>query len=176
MSGEVQEQYDKQRRASYHQSNLAGAEGGQPGEAAEILTALSQVEDLPLDATDDEVMGQLVSRLTSTANLTAEQVRQNEWVREYIMILYLCKFPRPDGAHSTWRAIGHDDADAAREPLEPDKRMMLETFVSNSKLALSRSEDFTGPKEAVRNVSESIVNEDGDGGDSGGGGILGRLR
>lgn len=172
---DVQEQYDKQRRQPYHSNNLAG-EGGQPGEAAEILTALSKVEDLPLDAKEDEVMGQLVSRLTSTANLTAEQVRSNEWVREYILILYLCKFPRPDGAHSEWRAIAHDDREAAREPLPPDKRMMLEAFVTNSKLALSRSEDFTGPKEAVRNVSESIVNEDGDGGGSGGGGILGRLR
>lgn len=168
------EQYNKQRRQAYHQSNLAGGEE-QPGEAAEILSALSHIEDLPLDAEDDPVMGQLVSRLTSTANLTAEQVRSNEWVREYILVLYLCRFPRPDGAHSTWRAIGHGDMDKDRDPLDPEKRMMLEAFVSNSKLALSRSEDFTGPKEAVRNVSESIVNED-NGDESGGGGILGKLR
>lgn len=168
-------QYDKQRRAQYHGQNLGGPGESQPGEAAEILTALSNVEDLPLDAEDDEVMGQLVSRLTSTANLTAEQVRSNEWVREYLLVLYLSKFPRPDGAHSTWRAISMGDREEMREPLEPGKRMMLEAFVTNSKLALSRSEDFTGPKEAVRNVSESIVNED-DGGESSSGGILGRLR
>lgn len=170
----AEEQYNKQRRQAYHQNNLAG-ESQQTGEAAQILSELSKVDDLPLDAEDDPVMGQLVSRLTSTANLTAEQVRSNEWIREYIMVLYLCRFPREDGAHSTWRAVGHGDASEAREPLDPEKRMMLEAFVTNSKLALSRSEDFTGPREAVRNVSESIVNEEGN--DSGGsGGILGRLR
>lgn len=170
-----QQQYDKQRRASYHQGNLQG-EGGQPGEAAEILSALSKVDDLPLDAEDDPVMGQLVSRLTSTANLTAEQVRSNEWIREILMVLYLCRFPREDGAHSSWRALGHGDAQEAREPLDPEKRMMLEAFVSNSKLALSRSEDFTGPREAVRNVNESIVNEQDSNNGGGGGGILGRLK
>lgn len=169
------EQYDKQRRQAYHTSNLNGAEG-QTGETAEILSALSKVDDLPLDAEGDPVMGQLVSTLTSTANLTAEQVRSNEWVREYIMVLYLCRFPREDGAHSEWRAIAHGDADAEREPLDPEKRMMLEAFVTNSKLALSRSEDFTGPREAVRNVSESIVNEQDNESSSGGGGILGKLR
>lgn len=167
-------QYDKQRRSQYHGQNLSG-EQKQPGEAAEILSALSQIDDLPLDAEDDEVMGQLVSKLTSTANLTAEQVRSNEWVREYIMVLYLCRFPRPDGAHSTWRALAYGDLEEAREPLDPETRMMLEAFVSNSKLALSRSEDFTGPREAVRNVSESIVNEEQGDSDSGGG-ILGKLR
>jgi len=52
--------------------------------------------------------------------------------------------------------------------------MMLEAFVSNSKLALSRSEDFKAVEEATRNVSESVV-RDGSGNESSGG-ILGKLR
>jgi len=160
MSSDVAEQYDKQRRQQYHQGNLSMGQDKQPGEAAEILSALSQVEDLPIDAQSDPVMGQLVSRLTSTANLSAEQVRSNEWVREYIMVLYLCKFPRADGAHGPWRALGHDDLDAEREPLDPEKRLEIEAFISMSKLALSRSEGFRAVEESTRNVSESIVNEE----------------
>lgn len=174
MSGDVSEQYAKQRRQSYHQGNLQAPGEQQPGEAAEILSALSKVEDLPIEAGGDDVLGQLVSRLTSTANLTAEEVRSNEWVREYIMVLYLCRFPREDGAHGPWRALGHNDLEAEREPLDPEKRLEIEAYVSMSKLALSRSEDFTATREAVRNVSESIVNEE-QGSDGGGGGILGKI-
>lgn len=169
---EAQEQYDKQRRHNYHNSNLQGQQE-QQGETAEILRALSEIDDLPIQPQDDPVMGQLVSKLTSTANLSEEEVRSNEWVREYILILYLCKFPDHEGMHSSWRGWAHGDADAARDPLDPEKRMELETLVSTSKLALSRSEGFTGPKEAVRNVSESIVNEETPEGSSGG--ILGRV-
>jgi hypothetical protein len=91
------------------------------------------------------------------------------------MLLYLCRFPRSDGVHSEWRAIAHGDADAEREPLDPEKRMMLETYVQMGKLALSRSEDAKVIEEGTRDVSESIVNEEGNG-DSSGGGILGRLK
>lgn len=166
-------EYEKQRRQQYHQGNLQQAGAEQPGEAAEILSALSHVEDLPIDPQNDSVMGQLVSRLTSTANLSAEQVRSNEWVREYLMVLYLCRFPREDGLHDTWRGIAHGDVDEERDPLDPQKRLEIEAFVSMSKLALSRSEDFTAPREAVRNVNESIVNEEG--GNSDGDGLLGRI-
>jgi len=174
MSSDVADQYDKQRRQQYHQGNLQMGGESQPGEAAEILSALSHVEDLPIDAESDDVLGQLVSRLTSTANLTAEEVRSNEWVREYIMVLYLCRFPREDGAHGPWRALGHNDLSAEREPLDPEKRLQIEAYVSMSKLALSRSEDFTATREAVRNVSESIVNEEQQGSGNGGG-ILGKV-
>jgi len=173
MSAE-EEQYQKQRRHEYHSNNLA-----QPGEArsdgAEVLRALSEVDDLPINPESDEVLGQLVSRLASTANLSAEEVRSNEWVREYILVLYLCKFPDQEGMHGSWRGWAHGDADQAREPLDPEKRMMIESYVSNSKLALSRSEDAKVIEESVRDVSESIVN-DGEDGKSSGGGLLSRLR
>jgi len=51
-----QERYDQQRRQAYHQSNLSG-QGQQPGEAAQILHTLSEIDDLPLNAEDDPVMG-----------------------------------------------------------------------------------------------------------------------
>ena len=168
---DVQEQYDKQRRQSYHQGNLQGQQ--QRGEAAEILSALSHVDDLPINPESDPVMGQLVSRLTSTANLSADQVRSNEWIREYILVLYLCQFPRADGAHGPWRGIAHGTVDAEREPLDPKTRMELEAFISMSKLALSRSEDAKVIEEGTRDVSESIVNEEGGG--RSGGGLLGKI-
>lgn len=171
MSGQENE-YDKQRRHAYHQSALSQADEG--GEAAEILHSLSNIEDLPIEPKDDPVMGQLVSKLTSTANLSKEDVRSNKWVREYILVLYLCQYPTDEGMSGSWRGWAHGDRDSAREALDPEKRMMLEAFVSNSKLALSRSEDFKAVEEATRNVSESVV-RDGSGNESSGG-ILGKLR
>jgi hypothetical protein len=162
----------EQQRQAYHQGNLQG-QGQQPGEAAQILHTLSEVDDLPLNAEDDPVMGQLISKLTSTANLSEEQVRSNEWVREYILILYLCKFPSPDGMHSSWRGWAHATEEEAREPLQPERRSTYETLVTTSKLALSRSEGAKVIEEGTRDVSESIVN-DPEGGSSGGG-IMGKL-
>lgn len=169
---QAREHYKKQRRQPYHQQNLQGQDT--KGETAEILTTLSKNEDLPIEPQDDEVMGQLISELTSTANLTPEQVRSNEWVREYILILYLSKFPTPEGCHTSWRGWSHGDSSEAREPMQPEERMKWETLVSTSKLALSRSEGAKVIEEGTRNVSESIVNEEND--ESSSGGILGKLR
>lgn len=173
MSQSEQRQWaEKQRRDQYHSQNLSGGQQRQ-GEAAQVLQALSDIDDLPIQPQDDPVMGQLVSKLTSTANLTEEEVRSNEWVREYILILYLCKFPTNDGCHSEWRGWAHGDESEERPPLDPDKRMMLETLVSTSKLALSRSEDAKVIEEGTRDVSESVLTEDS--GDSSSGGILGKV-
>lgn len=156
-------------RAAFHQDNLSQ----QSDKAAEVLRYISEIDDLPIEA-DDPVMGQLVSKLTSTANLTAEQVRSNEWVREYLLILYLARRPRKEGVHSGWRAWSHDDHTEDIEPLDPEERLQIETSVSMTKLALTRSEDMEGVKESTRNRSESYVHEDGDGG--GKGGILGKIK
>ncbi len=75
--------------------------------------------------------------------------------------------------HGSDRAWAHDDLEAYREPLTAEKRAELEAFVTTSNLALSRSEDGFATKEATRTVNESIVNDNDDGGSSGG--ILGRL-
>lgn len=167
-----EEQFNTQRRDQYHHANLAAEQDG--SEAAEILRYLSQIDDLPDDAENDEVMGQLISVLTSTANLTAEEVRSNEWYREIILTLYLAMKPTKEGIHGSDREWVHDDPDASLDPLDAQQRVMLEAAVMNSKLALSRSEDFTAAKEATRNVSESVVHDEA-GQNGSGGGILGRV-
>lgn len=167
-----EDEYAKQRRHAHHQTALSQTQDS--GETVEILRSLSEIDDLPIDPQSDPIMGQLVSKLTSTANLTSEQVRSNEWIREYLLVLYLCKFPPEEGMTGAWRGWAHGSADAERQSLDPEKRTMIEAFVSSSKLALSRSEDFTAVEESVRNVSESVVHDEGDGGSSGG--ILGRIR
>jgi len=167
-----QERYEQQRRDQYHTGNLQG-QGQQQGEAAQVLSALSEIDDLPMSPQDDPVMGQLISKLTSTANLTEEEVRSNEWVREYILILYLCQFPTDDGCHSEWRGWAHGDESEERAPLHPKKRAMLETLVSTSKLALSRSEDAKVIEEGTRDVKESVLSEPD--GSSGGKGLLGKV-
>jgi hypothetical protein len=174
VSGSESEQYEKQRRHALHNANLQGEGQRQHGETGEILRELSKIDDLPIDPKDDAVMGQLISKLTSTSNLSVEDVRSNEWVREYILILWLCKKPKEGGSHGAWRGWAHGDRDAELEPISTEKRLEVETLVTSSKLALARSEEAKVIEESTRNVNESIVN-DGEG-DSGGGGILGRLQ
>lgn len=168
---DIEDHYRKQRRHDFHNHNLAAEN---EGEAAEILRALSKIDDLPMQPGDDPVMGQLISKLSSTANLSPEEVRSNEWVREYILILWLSKRPKETGCHSEWRGWAHGDSDAALDPLTAEVRLKVETLVTSSKLALSRSEDFRGPKEAMRTVNESIVSENDD--EESTGGLLGRLK
>jgi hypothetical protein len=172
MSDGLTDRQQRQRKDNFHNMNLQG-QGKQDQEAAQVLHALSEIDDLPIQPKDDPVMGQLVSKLTSTANLTEEEVRSNEWVREYILILYLCQFPTEDGMHSEWRGWAHGDESMEREYLSPRKRLMLENLVTTSKLALSRSQDAKVIEEGARDVRESVTTESD--GNSSGGGILGKI-
>lgn len=168
-----EEARDKQYKRSLAQQGLQGG-GQEDSDAAEVLQYLSNIDDLPINPEEDQVLGQLVSKLTSTANLTSEQVKSNEWVAEYIMLLYLCKFPKKKGLHGSWRGVAHNDPSEELEPLDPEKRMMIESFVNQSKIALTRSEDAKVMEEGTRNISESVVHDDTQ--SSSKGGIWGKLR
>jgi hypothetical protein len=168
---DAEEQLKEQQKHQFHQSNLRNE--ADKGESVAVLRALSEIDDLPIDPETDPIMGQLASTLTSTANLSAEQVRSNEWVREYLMVLYLCRYPREEGLHGHRRGWVHGDREEAVDPIDAKTRMTVETFVTSTKLALSRSEQFKAVEESTRSVSESVVHDDGS--DSSGG-ILGRLR
>ena len=166
------EQRDDRRRLRENGFQRPGGDDGE-SEAAEILRQLSEIDDLPINPQDDGVMGQLVAKLTSTTNLSAEQVESNEWVREYIMVLYLAQQPVKNGLHGWWRGWAHGDESEAMEPLSPQKRTMVETFVQSSKLALARSEDAKVMEEATHTIQESVVHDDRR--NNGGGGLLGRI-
>lgn len=172
---QVQEERQNERKHRLDEANIQqAASRDEDGDAAQILRILSDIDDLPIDPGDNPILGQLVSRLTSTANLTPEQVESNEWVREYIVLLYLCKHPPKTGLHGAWRGWAHGDASEERDPLSPERRMTFESFIQSSKLALTRSEDAKVMEESTRTVNESVVHERNQSG--GGGGILGRLR
>lgn len=173
MSQEQQDHYQKQLRAQYHNGNLQGQQQ-EAGERAQVLNILSEIDDLPMDPEDDPILGQFISKLTSTTNLSEAQVTSNEWVREYLLLLHQCQFPTPDGCHGSWRGWAHGDAEAAKEPLQPKKGLIHESITTSSKLALQRSEDAKVMEEGARQVNESIVNDDDE--QTSGGGILGRLR
>lgn len=170
-----EEAFNQQRRDSFHQVQMGG-QGERDGETAQILRYLSKIDDLPLDPTEDEVMGQLISVLTSTANLTTEEVRANEWWREIIYTLWLCQKPDEDGVHGTERAWVSDDHRNDNQPLSTEQRIKMEAMVGMSKLALTRSEDMEAVKEGTRDVKESFVHDDASKGGGSSGGLLGRLR
>lgn len=169
----TEEQMEKAQRQRIAEADLTQpAPEDKSSNTAEILRYLSNIDDLPIGQ-EDPIMGQLVSTITSTTNLTPEDVKSNEWVREYILVLYLCKHPQKEGCHTSDRAWAQDDIDAYVEPMDADRRMQIESFVTMSKLALKRSDDMAAVKESTRTVKESIVNNEGD--SSGSGGLLGRL-
>jgi hypothetical protein len=165
-----EEMQKRQRDAQFHGQNLADT--NENGEAAEVLRYLADIDDLPIDKSDP-IMGQLISKLMSTSNLSAEQVKSNEWVLEYLLILYLSKHPPKYGMHGVERAIAHDDPDERIDYLSPEDRTSLEAFIQVDKMVLTRSEDFEAVKESTRNVSESVVHDDNS--DGGKGGIWGRI-
>ena len=165
------EMENRQRRHQVHQANLNGHQDDQG--AAEILRYVASLDDIPIDE-DDELMRGLATKLLSTANLSAEEVKSTEWVIEYLLILYLSERPRKEGVHTEWRAWSHADQSADIEPLPPDKRRKIEQNVTLSKVALSRSKDMEALKETTRNVKESYVRNE-DEAKGGSGGILGRL-
>lgn len=140
--------------------------------AAEVLHQLSVIDDLPIDR-DDPIMGQLISKLTSTTKLTKDQIQSNEWIRQYLVLLYLCKHPPEDGVHRETAVWAKDDLNAWVEPMDPERRMELEAFVASSNLALHRSEDGFAVKEGSRNISESVVHDDAQSKKKG---LLGRFR
>jgi len=170
-----EEAFNQQRRDSFHQVQMGGGQE-RSGETAQILRYLSEIDDLPMQPQEDEVMGQLISVLTSTANLTTEEVRSNEWWREIIYTLWLCQKPEKDGVHGTERAWVTDDHRNDAEPLDPETRIRMEAMVGMSKLALTRSEDMAGVKEGTRDVKESFVHDDASKSGGSGGGLLGRFK
>lgn len=172
---QIEEQQENEFERRLHSSNVAQMPAPDDDDkAAEILRILSNIDDLSIGPGDDKILGQLVSKLTSTANLTPDQVRSNEWVREYLLVLYLSKHPKADGVHGGWRGWAHADHSEALDPLDTAERMEIESFIQEGKLALTRSEDAKVIEESTHTVHESVIHDDRDGG--GGGGILGRLK
>jgi len=169
---ETENAFDRQRRDQYHQQNLTQEK--RQGDVAEILHYLAELS-VPLSK-DDKVLEEVVTALTSTANLSAEQVRSNEWHQEIIGLLYLAFKPTEEGMHGGVREWAHDSTDANVTPLTRRERIQVETDLMNGKLALTRSEDFRAVEEATRNVSESIVHDEPGNNSGDSSGILGRLR
>lgn len=170
---EAEQAREREHERRMHMQNIQapGQDDREEG-TAEILRYLSDEDDLPIEE-DDPIMGQLVSKIVSTTNLSADDIKSNKWEKEFLLLLYLSKFPTKEGMHGSDRAWAHDDLEAYREPMDPERRAMLEAFITTTNLALKRSEDGFATKESTRTVNESIVNDNNE--SSGSGGILGRL-
>lgn len=152
------EEAEKNRAHQMHARNIGQPKDG--SDAAEILRYLAEIDDLPIDPESDPMLGQLVNKVTSTANFSPEEVKSEQWVMEYLLILYLSKYPTSRGMHTHERAIAHDDMSAYRKPIDAEKRAEIEAFLSSGRKALSRSEDFKAVEESVRTVSESVLRDE----------------
>ncbi|ELZ24899.1 hypothetical protein C475_11700 [Halosimplex carlsbadense 2-9-1] len=170
---EARKERKKNREYQLHGSNLGGNVGDDQNKA-EILSQLSEISDLPIGE-EDPVMGQLVSQLASTANLSEEDVRSKEWVFEYLRLINEAQYPPSYGITGARRAWVYDDASQHKEALVPEDDATLESFTDNAKRALTRSEDAKVIEESTRSVSESVVRDESQDENGGSSGLLGRM-
>lgn len=161
---------DKQRRHSYHQGNLQGANSDDTN--VQALEALSQT-DLA-SAEDGDLLENWKSKVNSTANISEEKRRSHEWEKEISLIMELSNKPTKDGLHGSWQGWAHGDSTKAKDPMTPEERAQKEANLQTSNLALTRSEDGFVIKESLRGVKQSLVG-DGEAGGGSAGGILGKL-
>jgi hypothetical protein len=165
-----QQEQEKQRRMSMAQSAMQAAQSD--GSGAEVLRQLSEIDDLP--TFPGATLDQFVSKIISTSNLSEEDIKSDEWVREYILLLYKSQFPPDYGLTGHARAYALDDSSEKRDPLDGTLNTQIEAFKHTSGLALTRSEDMEATKEATRTIAESIARDESRD-DSGSGGLLGKI-
>jgi hypothetical protein len=170
-----EEQMRKQQEMQLHsQMQQPGMDDDESG-AGEILTKLSEdmEQDLPDELVNDPILGQQVSRVISTANLSETGIASKEWLLEISLILYLCQYPKREGLKGHRRGFAYGTTAEAKSPLSAEKKAAAESFLDTVKTAYTRSEDAMVVQESARSISESVVHNDDD--NSGRGGILGRL-
>lgn len=168
-NGERQEELEKEREHQIHTQNITQpVNDDENPKTLEYLAEIDDVAELP-----EEGLKQFTSRLASTANLSEEEVRGNEWVKEYIAQIWQSNFPPEYGLTGHVRAWAYDNPDEFRLPLTAQDKVAMEGYLDNTKLALSRSKDFEGVETATKDTRESIVR--GNESDSGGG-LIDRLR
>lgn len=160
----------KQRKAQQRQRALQVAQND--GSGAEVLNQLSIIDDVP--GPRGETLDAFVSRIVSTTKLSTEDIRSDEWVREYIILLHKSQFPPEDGLTGHSRAYAMDDKSAKREPLDSEEKAKIEAFKHVSGQAVHRSEDGFATKEGTRTIAESIARDE-TADESAGGGLMGKL-
>lgn len=160
---------ERQRRQNLAQAAMSQAKKDHGGE---ILRQLSEIDDLP--SFPGNTLDQFASKVISTSNLSEEDLESDHWVRQYIKVLYLARFPERDGLKGHTRAYAFGDKTEHRKPLDESDLADIEEFVHVTGMAASRSEDMKAVEESVRTIAESYVrNEDHE--SSGGGGLLGKI-
>lgn len=169
---EAKKEREKERKHRMHSQNLSGQIEDDQNKA-EILSQLSEIDDLPIGS-EDPVLGQLTSAIASTTNLGEDDLRSKEWVYEYLRVVHKAPYPPSYGITGARRAFVYDDMNEYREPLDSEDAATVEAFLDNAKRALTRSEDAKVIEESTRTVNESVVKDDTQS-SNGGSGILGRM-
>lgn len=164
---EVKEERERQRRQQLHAQALNRPDDDDGPATTRYIS--EEDDDAPVDG-----LSWMLSKTASTTNLSKERVEGDEWELEIATLLSLQAYPPAYGLAGSWRAWAHDDPAADRKPLEQLDRVQTEGFKKRGKDARHRSKDGCGVETSTRDTKESIVRDNRE--DSGGGGILSRLR
>lgn len=164
---ERREEREKQRQQQLHAQALNRPDDEDGPATTRYIS--EEDDDAPVDG-----LAWMLSKTASTTNLTEERVQGDEWELEIATLLSLQAYPPSYGLTGSWRAWAHADPSADRRPLEQLDRVGVEGFKKRGKDARHRSKDGWGVETSTRDTKESIVRDDRE--ESGGGGILSRLR
>jgi hypothetical protein len=151
-----------------HGGQLQGPAGDSNAPAVLEYTAEPEEIDAPIDE-----LAWFNSKSTSTTNLEEEDIQSKEWVLEYHKEFAAMQRPPNYGIHGHFRAFVYDDTDEWARPIVPTERLEVEGYGEMGKEQSARSKEGWLTETATRDTKESIVRDEKD---SGGGGLLGRIR
>lgn len=159
---------EREREHQLHQANL-GRQDGERG-AHEILKYISEGDvDEP-----SGVLSWFTSKISSTSNLGADDVKSREWRQEYQQLMARMERPPHYGTFGHRRAWARGAREGYREPLEPDDALAFEGYTEAGKMTLHKSKQGWGTETATRDVKESYVRKEDR--KEAGGGLLSRFR
>lgn len=141
-------------------------------EAGEVMRYISEIDDVPMP--EGDTLRQFFSKVESTSNLSNEDIRSDEWVKEYLLMRWKHQYPPEQGLTGVMRGVAFDDQSEERSPVGQTKKTNAEGAKHIAQHAISRSEDMKAVEESTRTIAETVRHDNDDSG--GGGGILGMIR
>lgn len=157
------------------QLRTTGAQVAQQEDTSFERDVLEFLAESDLSDQNKDILKDYLSRDLVFANIDSAEYNELKWeLRVLKEILYL-HYPSPDClVTGELRAAINDDPDDTVEPLTQEERLRIETFFRNIRLRLTRSKDMKQQEMLRTSIAQTEVRRDGD--NSGGKGLLGRLR
>jgi len=144
--------------------------GEEPKDKSELVEQLTD-DDL---VTSDDSLENVKSKAFPSGNFSEEEAQENRHWLDVILIRKKVAYPHPgQDVTGILREWVHDDPEAGLSPVSKEDRLTDETFKQASAARITKGKEGSLITLVLRQIRESVVRR---GGESGGGGLLGRFR